>query len=203
VPPGPAIPIDLGRRRIGLLGGSFNPAHAGHRHISLLALHRLGLDEVWWLVSPQNPLKPRTDMAPLAERLAEARRVANHPRIRVSDIERRLGTRYTIDTIERLRARFPAAALVWIMGADNLIEFARWRRWTDIFRAAPIAIFDRPTYSYKALASKAAQRLARFRVARERAHLLAGMTPPAWVFLRGRLHPESGTELRRRRRMRV
>lgn len=186
------------RRRIGLLGGSFNPAHAGHRHISLEALRRLGLDEVWWLVSPQNPLKPVAGMAPLAQRLAGAARVARHPRIRATGIEAVLGTRYTADTLERLVRRFPNSRFVWLMGADNLAQIPRWERWPSIFSTIPIAIFDRSPYSFKALAGKPARRFARRRLPERQASVLADMQPPAWVFLHTRLHPASATVIRAR-----
>jgi nicotinate (nicotinamide) nucleotide adenylyltransferase/ribosome silencing factor RsfS/YbeB/iojap len=191
----------MGRhRRIGLLGGSFNPAHGGHLHVSLTALKRLKLDEVWWLVSPQNPLKPAQDMAPLAERIESARRVArNHPRIAVSDIESRLGLRYTADTVKALRRRFPRLRFVWLMGGDNLLQIRRWQRWTEIFHTLPVAVFDRPSYSLKALASLAARRFARYRVPPSAARRLADMTPPAWVFFHTRLDPRSASEIRARR----
>ena len=188
-----------GRRRIGLLGGSFNPAHQGHRHISLLALKRLKLDQVWWLVSPQNPLKPVTGMAPLADRLAAARRVAQHPQIRVTGIEARLGTRYTADTLARLKKRFPGARFVWLMGADNLIQISKWDRWLTIYRAVPIAVFDRPGYSLRALASVAAKRFGLSRRRQSDAGRLAEARPPAWVFIRAMRHPASATMIRRRR----
>ena len=189
-------PAGLGRRRVGLLGGSFNPAHDGHRHISLLALRSLGLDEVWWLVSPQNPLKPATGMAGLDSRLDMAKSVADDPRIKVTDIERRLGTRYTADTLRALAKRYPRLAFIWLMGADNLIEIPLWRAWTAIFGAVPIAVFDRPTYAYRALAGKAARRFARFRRDPRRARMLAGCTPPAWVLIRGKTHSGSATHIR-------
>ena len=185
--------------RIGLLGGSFNPAHAGHRHISLYALKALGLDRVWWLVSPQNPLKPGRDMAPLAERLAEARRVACHPRLQVTAIESALGTRYTADTLAALTRRFPRTRFVWLMGADNLRQIPRWRHWTRIFRLVPVAVFARPTYSMDALGGMAARRYARRRVAEHRARELAGLDTPAWTFLRNPLHPASATAIRQAR----
>ena len=138
-------PRRAGGRRVGLLGGSFNPAHEGHLHISRLALDHLGLDELWWLVSPRNPMKPARGMASFDERLAGARTVAADPRIAVSGIERRLGTRYTADTLRALGARFPRIAFVWVMGADNLAQISRWKDWTAIFEAVPIAVFDRPS----------------------------------------------------------
>lgn len=185
--------------RVGLLGGSFNPAHDGHRHVSLEALRRLGLDQVWWLVSPQNPLKPVAGMAPLAERLATARRVARHPAIVATDIERVLGTRYTADTIAALQDRFPRTRFVWLMGADNLLQVPRWRGWTRIFQAVPVAIFDRRPYSLRALSGQAARRYARQRIIGHGMARLADMEPPAWGYFRIRLHPASATALRARR----
>ena len=183
-------------RRIGLLGGSFNPAHEGHRHISLLALKRLGLDEVWWLVSPQNPLKPRAGMAAFDERLAAAKIVAGDRRLRVSDIERRLGSCYSVDTVARLRQRFPRHRLVWIVGADNLLTLAQWRRWPALFKALPVAVIDRWPYSRFAGAVKPAKRFARRRMAERRAPGLARCEPPAWMVIHGPLHPASATVLR-------
>ena len=184
------------RRRIGLLGGSFNPAHGGHRQLSLEALKRLRLDEVWWLVSPQNPLKPTAGMAPLSERLAEARRVAAHPRIRVSDVETRLGTRYTADTLARLVQVRRDAAFVWLMGADNLMQISRWKDWRRIFATVPIAVFDRPSYSLASLRAPAAQRFARARRGTASARRLAVAAPPAWIFVPMRLNPTSATAIR-------
>tara|TARA_R110002167_G_scaffold275419_2_gene481513 strand:- start:254 stop:835 length:582 start_codon:yes stop_codon:yes gene_type:complete len=184
----------MARLAIGLLGGSFNPAHAGHLHISREALKRLGLDQVWWLVSPQNPLKPVAGMAGLAERLASADRVARHPAIRVSDIERRLGTRYTVDTVRALRRRFPGYRFVWLMGADNLVQFPRWRRWTEIADCLPIAVFARGRVTYRALAGPMAHRYAQARVRNPRA--LINSRPPAWAYLFTTLHPASSTALR-------
>ncbi|MCB2099270.1 MAG: nicotinate-nucleotide adenylyltransferase [Rhodobacterales bacterium] len=183
---------------VGLLGGSFNPAHAGHRHISLLALDRLGLDAVWWLASPQNPLKDAGDMAPLARRLAGARAVAAHPRIRVTDVEARLGTRFTADTLAALQARYPATFFVWLMGADNLAQIPRWQRWTRVFERAPVAVFDRPTYAIGALSGKAAQRYARHRIPERAARTLARRMAPAWCFLHIPLHAASATHIRAR-----
>jgi len=183
-------------RRIGLLGGSFNPAHDGHRHISLLALRLLRLHEVWWLVSPQNPLKPAAGMTELAARLAYAKTVARHPRIVVSDIETHLNTRYTLDTLRLLRRRCRRTRFVWLMGADNLTQISQWRDWTSIFDTVPVAVFARPTYSMLALAGKAAHRYARIRMPARVASGLATSTPPAWVFLHSRLHHASATEIR-------
>jgi nicotinate-nucleotide adenylyltransferase len=186
-------------KRVGLLGGSFNPAHAGHLHISRQALAKLRLDEVWWLVSPQNPLKSARGMAPLAERVAAARALARHRRIRVSAIESELGTTYTAETVVRLIARFPGIRFVWLMGADNLIQINRWRRWRAIFAAVPVAVFARPAYSLQALASVAARQFAKARIAEMAAGALADMRPPAWAFLRIPLSAASATAIRARR----
>ena len=183
-------------RKIGLLGGSFNPAHEGHRDISLAALAYLGLDEVWWLVAPQNPLKPAAGMAPFAARLAEAKKVARHPRIMVTDIEARLGTRFTADTLRRLKHQFRAYRFVWLMGADNLAQIGDWKDWQQIFHLLPIAVFDRPAYTYRALAAKAARRFASFRQREQAARELALTPPPAWTFVHHRLNPISATEIR-------
>jgi nicotinate (nicotinamide) nucleotide adenylyltransferase/ribosome silencing factor RsfS/YbeB/iojap len=187
-------------RRIGLLGGSFNPAHRGHLHLSLNALQRLDLDEVWWLVSPQNPLKPVTGMAAFAARLDQARRVATgHNRIRVTDLENRLvGSRYTVDTLKALRHRFPRLRFVWLMGADNLVQIRHWDRWAEIFATVPVAVFDRPSWSLKALAGLAARRFARHRLAAGAARRLAETKPPAWAFFHTQLDPTSATRIRSR-----
>lgn len=179
-----------------MLGGSFNPAHDGHRHISLLALQRLNLDEIWWLVSPQNPLKPARGMAPLTKRLANARASARHPRIRVTDIERHLNTRYTVDTVKALKSRHPNHSYVWLIGADNLLQIPRWKAWEELFGTVAVAVFARPSYSLKALAGQAASRFSVFRLPESQARSLAEKKPPAWVFLRIRLHTASATAIR-------
>jgi nicotinate-nucleotide adenylyltransferase len=183
-------------RRIGLLGGSFNPAHEGHRHISLWALRALGLDEVWWLVSPQNPLKSRAGMAGLTRRVALARAMARDRRIRVGALEAYLGTLYTVDTLAALRRRLPRARFVWLMGADNLAQIHRWQGWSRIFHSVPIAVLDRPTYSLGAATGHAARRFARHRRGPRAVRRLAQATPPAWVLLRGRRHPASASAIR-------
>lgn len=182
---------------IGVLGGSFNPAHDGHRHISEAALHHLRLDQLWWLVSPQNPLKSRHEMASQQERIATAERLITDPRIRVTGMEVAWGTRFTADSLVVLRRRFPRCRFIWIMGADNLRQIARWERWTGIFRAVAVAVFDRSPYSQESLASKAARRFGRWRLAA--AGRLAISTPPAWIFMHIRRHPASATAIRRRR----
>ncbi len=151
---------------------------------------------MWWLVSPQNPLKSQDGMAPLAQRLARARDLARHPKLLVSDLETRLGTVYTADTLRRLTRIFPHVRFVWLMGADNLIQISRWERWHEIFRAVPVAVFARPSYCLKALASVAAHRFDRFRVLERGAGRLVGRNAPRWVFLHTRLHPASATRIR-------
>ena len=182
--------------RVGLLGGSFNPAHAGHRHISLIALKRLQLDRIWWLVSSQNPLKPVTGMAPLADRLKSANASAAHPRIVVSCIERRLRTTYTKDTLAALQRRWPLVQFVWLMGADNLAQLPRWRDWNQIMHLMPVAVLDRPGSGNKALHGKAAQRYAAARLPLSSATCLANQPAPAWIFIPCRLHPASSTAIR-------
>jgi nicotinate-nucleotide adenylyltransferase len=159
-------------------------------------LKRLDLDEIWWLVAPQNPLKPQRGMAPFAKRLAAAAALARHPRIKVLDLEARLGTRYTADTITELQRLFPRTHFVWLMGADNLAQIRHWERWTKIFSRVPIAVLARPTYCLNGLAGLAAKRYARHRVAPEAARGLADLAPPAWVFLSIRLDANSATEIR-------
>jgi nicotinate-nucleotide adenylyltransferase len=186
--------------RIGLLGGSFNPPHAAHRLISLTALKRLGLTQIWWLVTPGNPLKSRAELADMAERIAMARAVARHPRIAVTGFEARLPSAYTANTLRILRLRCPGICFVWLIGADNLANFHHWRDWRTIFETLPIAVADRPGWRHAALASPAARRFARFRLAEEDAAALACAPPPAWVYLGGPVSALSSTALRRARR---
>jgi len=181
-----------------LLGGSFNPAHEGHLHVSAEALKRLGLDEIWWLVAPQNPLKPVAGMAPFMARLEAARVFARDRRIRVLDLEDQLGTRFTADTLAALRTIYPRQRFVWLMGADNLAQLSRWQRWRSIFARVAIAVFARPTYCRRALAGLAANRFARYRI-RSSARCLASLDPPVWVFLPVRLDPSSATAIRSRK----
>ncbi|WP_062732557.1 nicotinate-nucleotide adenylyltransferase [Sphingobium abikonense] len=182
--------------RIGLLGGSFNPAHGGHRAISLFARNALDLDEVWWLVSPGNPLKPEKGMAPLPARLAHAREVARRAPIRATAIERQLGTRYTIDTLRALRLRYPRHEFIWLMGADNLAQFSRWKNWRGIAHLMPIAVIARPGYDAGARGSAAMSWLRRFvRPARQSADW-TNWRVPALVLLRFRPDPRSATLLR-------
>lgn len=194
----PARYGDNRRARIGLLGGSFNPAHGGHRHVAETARRALGLDQVWLMVSPGNPLKPARGMAPLAERLASARRIADGRRVVATDIERALGTRYTVDTLRRLRTRFPRAEFVLVIGADNLLQLPRWRRWREIARETPIAVLPRPGSTRGALAGKAARRLASWR--RNPHALLRPPDPLArhapWCLVPAREHAASATAIR-------
>jgi nicotinate-nucleotide adenylyltransferase len=182
--------------RIGLLGGSFNPAHAGHFHIARSALRRLRLDQVWLLVSPGNPLKPAAGMMPLQARLASARGIADGYRIIATDIERHLHTRYTVDTLQALRIRFPRARFVWLMGADNMEQLPRWRSWRAITANTVFAVMPRPTYNHAALAGQAARTLRRWRIPARQAAALALMPAPAWVFLDIRQNASSATRLR-------
>jgi nicotinate-nucleotide adenylyltransferase len=161
-------------------------------------LKRLRLDEIWWLVAPQNPLKPVAGMAPFHKRLEQAAEFARDPRIRVLDIEARLGTAYTADTLASLQALFPRQRFVWLMGADNLAQIRHWRRWRSIFARVPVAVFARPTYCQRALTELAAKRFARRRI-RPPAQRLASLAPPAWVFLPVRLDPSSATAIRSRK----
>ena len=183
--------------RIGILGGSFNPAHRGHRAISLAALHALDLDEVWWLVSPGNPLKEKSgDMAPLAARFASARMMARQAPIHVSAIEVRLGTRYTVDTIVKLNRLYPKKQFIWLMGADNLVQFDQWRGWRKIAREVPIAVIARPGYDARAHAAPAMGWLRRFIRPAHQAKSWTKWRMPALVLLRFRPDPSSATRLR-------
>jgi nicotinate-nucleotide adenylyltransferase len=184
-------------RRIGLLGGSFNPAHLGHRRISLFAARALGLDAVWWLVSPGNPLKPVAGMALLAARVKRAQEVARGAPITVTAIERQLRTRYTIDTVRALKRRYPKCRFVWLMGADNLAQFDRWRNWRAIARELPIAVIARPGYDRRALASPAMAWLRRFRVPPASLRNRGEWSAPALIELRFDPDPRSATEIRR------
>jgi nicotinate-nucleotide adenylyltransferase len=188
----------LGRgQAIGLLGGSFNPAHEGHRLISELALHRLALDQVWWLVTPGNPLKSPAELQALDLRLAAARAVARNPRIKIVDFEARIGSRFTYQTLRYLSRRAPGVRFVWIMGADNLAQFHRWRRWREIADLAPILVVDRPGSTLRALSGRAALALQRWRRPESDAQRFASLSPPAILFLHGPRSKLSSTALRR------
>ena len=182
--------------RVGVLGGSFNPAHGGHRHVATMMRRRLRLSQVWLLVSPGNPLKPERGMRRLEERLASARAIADGRRIIATAIEATLGTRFTLDTLRALRRRFPRVRFVWLMGADNLVQLPRWRGWRRLARLVPFAVHPRATYNHPALAGQAARLLRRGLRPLRAAPCLALARPPCWVFLPARHHPASATALR-------
>jgi len=182
--------------RIGLFGGTFDPPHAAHLGASILAMKRLQLDRMWWLVTPGNPLKDTRGLQPLAGRIASARRLANHPRIDVTGLEAVINTRYTYDTLDFLVRRCPGVKFVWVMGADNLRSFYRWQNWRGIAELLPMAVVDRMGSSLYASSGRAAQALARYRVPERMAPELAGFTPPAWLYLHGLKSPLSSTALR-------
>lgn len=185
---------------VGLFGGSFNPAHDGHAHVAETALRRLGLDRVVWLVSPQNPLKDARDSAPLDERMASAagaaKLAASGPSMIISDVETRMGTQWTIDTLRALVARHPGVRFVWLMGSDNLASFHRWRGWTDIMRLMPMAVIARPGSLLDSRTAPAAARFGAARVPSEKARLLPLMEAPAWTYLTAPLNPRSSTAVR-------
>jgi len=179
---------------VGLLGGSFDPAHDGHVQLTREALRRIGLDRVWWLVSPGNPLKSRAP-APMADRLARARALMDDPRVTVTDLETRLGTRATVDTIRKLQALYPGVQFVWIMGADNLVQFHRWSRWREIMARVPVAVMARPGAGLAARRSVAARAFRFAQVARPEALLRPA---PAWCFINMPLNAASSTAIRAR-----
>lgn len=190
-------PVYTKNRTIGLLGGSFNPAHKGHLHITLYALKAFGFDEVWWLVSPKNPLKDAGSLAGYAQRLASAEAVASgHRGIRVLDIESRLKTRYTYETVAALKSHFPGTHFVWMMGADNLAQFHRWRRWAKVLEQVPVMVFDRAPYSHRSLRSKAAIRMRKFLIKSN--EMDKGLTAPALAYVHLRRDPLSSTNIRKK-----
>lgn len=184
-------------RRIGLLGGSFNPAHRAHRRMSLAAMEALGLDEVWWLVSPGNPLKDQAkDMAPYAARLASARTMARRSRIRVSDFEARAGTRYTVDTLGKLMRKWPKHRFIWLMGEDTVAQFHQWRHWRALAHMVPIAVLSRPGYDDDARAARAMGWLRRFVRPADQGRNWTEWSAPAIIFLRLPPDRTSATRLR-------
>ena len=192
----PRLPPFSPGMRIGLLGGSFNPPHEGHMLATRLVLTRLGLDRVWWLVTPGNPLKSPDELAELQARLAAARSLVSDPRVAVTDIEAQIGARFTHDTLAWLSAHARGAKFVWIMGADNLRQFDQWRNWREIADLVPIVVVDRPGSTLKALSSRAAVALSSWRTPEREARRLADMHPPAFLFLHGRRSALSSTLLR-------
>lgn len=180
---------------IGLLGGSFDPPHAGHVHITREALKRFGLDRVWWLVSPGNPLKTRGP-APLDKRIAAARAIMDHPRVAISDFEARAGTRYTARTLAALKASYPGVRFVWLMGADNLAQFDHWQDWRWIMENVPLGVLARPGQRISARMSKAARVYAEARLPGRMSHLLARSDAPAWCFINMPMNAISSTQLR-------
>lgn len=178
---------------VGLLGGSFDPAHEGHVHITHEAIKRMGLDQVWWLVSPGNPLKARQP-APMAERLRQARKVMHDPRVKISDLEAHLGTRATADTIDALKAMYPGVHFVWLMGADNLVQFHKWGRWRDILRSVPVGVLARPGSGVAARTSVAARAFRVNRIAR--GENLRAKAAPAWCFVNIPLNNASSSAIR-------
>lgn len=189
------LPVAWPGQVIGLLGGSFDPPHEGHAHITREALKRFRLDRVWWLVSPGNPLKTRGP-APLARRVATARTLMRHPRVEITDIEARIGTRYTAQTLARLAGLYPGVRFVWLMGADNLAGFHRWDHWHDIMGAVPIGVLARPEQRLRARTSKAAARFAANRLGAAQAPLLGRMAAPAWCFVNIPMSSASSTAIR-------
>lgn len=191
-------PLAFPGERIGIMGGTFNPPHAGHVAVSRTALRRLGLNRIWWVVTPGNPLKSHGGLPDLAQRMAACRRLASSPREIISGFEASLGTSYTAATLGFLRLRYPAVRFVWVMGADNLAGFHRWQRWRSIAASMPVAVIDRPGWRWRALASPAARRLARQQVPELHARTVAARRPPRWTLLSTRLSGLSSTELRHR-----
>jgi nicotinate-nucleotide adenylyltransferase len=183
--------------KIGLFGGTFNPPHEAHRAASMLAMKKLGLDRVWWLVTPGNPLKENSKLPPLKARIEAARKIAASPRIDVTGIEAELGTQFTFDTVKRLRQRRPGVDFVFIIGADNLAHLHRWERWSELLHKISLAVVDRPEFELSALAAPAAVAFGRFRVTESKARTVPRLRPPAWVFLRGLKSELSSTALRK------
>ena len=193
------LPIALPGMRIGLFGGSFNPAHEGHRLVAIECLKRLALNKVWILVSPGNPLKDHSELAPLEDRVELTSRLMSHPALEVTGFEAAHNLRYTYETLSFLTGALPAVHFVWIMGADSLMNFDHWERWEDIARLMPMAVYARPGATFKATQSPAAVALAGFRVAEAAAETLADRPPPAWVYLHGIMSPLSSTAIRQAR----
>lgn len=194
-------PSQLSGMRIGLMGGSFNPAHEGHIHISEVALKRLGLDQVWWLVTPQNPHKQAAETANLEFRLNQAHNLVTNPRIKIKNIEQTLGTNFSIETIRALLKRFPATYFCWVMGADNLISFHKWKAWPQIMNSIPVAVIARPGYHLRAGLSKTATRYQTRRLNSAASGGLIMIEPPVWTMILDKLHPLSSTAIRESRNL--
>lgn len=182
--------------RVGIMGGSFNPAHSGHLHVARQALHLCALDQVWLLVSPGNPLKATAGMATFEDRLASAKSIADGHRILAVDLEKKWKTRYTIDTVKRLKCHFPLTSFVWIMGADVFAQLPQWKRWKEITRLIPLAVYPRPDYTRQALKGQTGQVLAPYRLSLRQAKHLAITAPPAWSLSLAQERAISSTEIR-------
>jgi nicotinate-nucleotide adenylyltransferase len=193
-------PLVFAGQRVGIMGGSFNPPHQGHAIAAEAAVKRLNLDQLWWVVTPGNPLKAHDGLPPLDKRMALVRRYARGPRMKVTGFEAELGTPYTAATLAFLKRRFPGVRFVWIMGADNMATFDRWQHWRDIAALMPMAVVDRPGFRLEALAKPAAGWLASRRLPEATAKRLPGAKAPAWTMLTTRLSPLSSTALRRAKR---
>jgi nicotinate-nucleotide adenylyltransferase len=190
-------PLTFAGQRIGVMGGTFNPPHDGHVQVAATAIKRLGLDQVWWLVTPGNPLKPNNQLPPLASRIMDARQLARHPRMRITGFEAALGSAFTVDTVTFLRRRYPGVHFIWLMGADGLASFHRWRDWRRIATLLPMVVVDRPGYRLKAMASPAAHALAGSFVPETAAgRLTRARRGRLWTFLTTRLSPLSSTDIR-------
>ena len=189
-------PLATGAMTIGLLGGSFNPPHLGHVHISMVALKRLRLDRLWWLVSPGNPLKSHAGLKPLKERLSRSHALVRHPRIDITAFEASLPVPYSCDALAALRRRYPQTQFVWVIGADILVNFHLWRNWEQIFSMVPVAVIDRPGYRFRAMASKAAQKYRRFRIEETDTSGFGMLKPPVWTIITAPLSSLSSTEIR-------
>lgn len=189
-------PLVFPGQRVGIMGGTFNPPHAGHAIVAETAMKRLNLDQLWFVVTPGNPLKSNGHLPPLAERMKAARKFARNPAMKITGFETELGTPYTAATLAFLKRRYPGVRFVWVMGADNLATFDRWQHWREIAKSLPIAVIDRPGWRLKALASRAGRTLMPSRIPEQSAGTLAGRGPPAWTFLTTRLSSLSSTALR-------
>ena len=192
------IPPAAKGMKIGLFGGSFDPPHSGHLHVSKMALKRLGLDQLWWIITPGNPLKNHAGLAPLEKRISACSKMINHPDVQICAFEAKFHSRYTADTIEILRLRRPGAKFVWVMGADNLAQFHQWDRWQTIANEVPLAIIDRPGSTVSPNSTPATQTLSKYRLDEDDARLLAGAQLPAWVFIHGPRSYLSSSQIRRK-----